>query len=305
MCVHVCSRSGSGSSIVEPSGFRVLGIVSVGARVELHSLLRNPEHNGAEGEVVEFDASTGRWRVRLAEPDGRELALRASNLAVLMPASQTLLALGEMPCGADVEMHSLVRSPELNGVRGQVVEPQDPRTGRCGVKIDSDGRVLALKPANLVRLCGNAACRQALAPPLLQCSKCKAKAYCCEACQVGDPATHRAPCARARVCLDQADSWGPSGRGSSAQARWLRRWRPAVVGFGKQADKVLVVVRGDCCVLRSQSSAAASSSPQRCSSAMGSHGSPLRSNLRLALSIAASCNRAGGWHRQHQVGKQR
>ena len=59
---------------------------------------------------MEFDASTGRWRVRLAEPDGRELALRASNLAVLMPACQMLLALGEMPCGADVEMHSLVRS---------------------------------------------------------------------------------------------------------------------------------------------------------------------------------------------------
>ena len=93
---------------------------SVGARVKLHSLLRTPEHNGAEGEVLEFDASTGRWRVRLEGPDGRELALRASNLAVLMPASQTLLALGEMPCGADVEMHSLIRSPELNGVRGQV-----------------------------------------------------------------------------------------------------------------------------------------------------------------------------------------
>ena len=221
------------------------GAPSVGARVQLHSLLRTPEHNGAEGEVVEFDASTGRWRVRLAEPDGRELALRASNLAVLMPASQTILALrarivgrvrraragaagrvrraragaqgqqprgayarvsndsrplGEMPCGADVEMHSLVRLPELNGVRGQVVEPQDPGTGRCRVKIDSDGRVLALKPANLARLCGNAACGKALAPPLLQCSKCRAKAFCCEACQVGDPAdpaTHHSPRARA------------------------------------------------------------------------------------------------------------
>ena len=174
------------SEAVDPSR-RDDGAPSVGARVQLHSLLRTPEHNGAEGEVVEFDASTGRWRVRLAGPDGRELALRASNLAVLMPASQTLLALGEMPCGADVEMHSLVRSPELNGGRGKVVEPQDPGTGRCGVKIDSDGRVLALKPANLARLCGNAVCGKALAPPLLQCSKCKAEAYCCEACQVGDP----------------------------------------------------------------------------------------------------------------------
>ena len=70
------------------------GAPSVGARVQLHSLLRTPEHNGAEGEVVDFDASTGRWRVRLAGPDGRELALRASNLAVLMPASQTILKIG-------------------------------------------------------------------------------------------------------------------------------------------------------------------------------------------------------------------
>ena len=129
----------------------------------------------------------------MAGPDERELALRACNLAVLALAPQTLLALGEMPCGADVEMHSLVRSPELNGGRGKVVEPQDPGAGRCGVNIDCDGRELALKPAILTRLCGNSACRQALAPPLLQCSKCKAEAYCCKACQVGDPA---APAAR-------------------------------------------------------------------------------------------------------------
>jgi hypothetical protein len=33
--------------------------------------------------------------------------------------------------------------------------------------------------------CGNAACGKALAPPLLQCSSCKAEAYCDKACQVG------------------------------------------------------------------------------------------------------------------------
>jgi tetratricopeptide (TPR) repeat protein len=72
--------------------------LSVGARVQLHSLLRTPQYNGVEGEVLEFDASAGRWRV----PDGR----------------------------------------------GKVVGPQDPGSGRWGVKI-SDGRVLALKPENL------------------------------------------------------------------------------------------------------------------------------------------------------------
>ena len=51
--------------------------------------------------------------------------------------------------------------------------------------------------------CGNAACGKALAPPLLQCSKCKAEAYCCKACQVGAlaaPAAHRVPRAPARAC---------------------------------------------------------------------------------------------------------
>jgi hypothetical protein len=61
----------------------------------------------------------------------------------------------------------------------------------------------ATKPAAAAALaCGYAACRKALVPPLLQCSKCKAAAYCCKACQVGDPAVpvkHRAPHARTRL----------------------------------------------------------------------------------------------------------
>jgi hypothetical protein len=48
---------------------------SVGARVKLHSLQQKPEHNGVEGEVLEFDASAGRWKVQL-HPDGLVLALK-------------------------------------------------------------------------------------------------------------------------------------------------------------------------------------------------------------------------------------
>ena len=55
----------------------------------------------------------------------------------------------------------------------------------------------AAKPAAGAALaCGNATCRKTLAPPLLQCSKCKAEAYCSKACQVGGTsarATHSAP----------------------------------------------------------------------------------------------------------------
>ena len=93
---------------------------SVGARVKLHSLQQKPEHNGDEGEVLEFDASAGRWKIQL-HPDGLVLALKASNLAVLAPA--------ELMCGADVEIHSLQQKPELNGVCGKVVEPQDLSVG--------------------------------------------------------------------------------------------------------------------------------------------------------------------------------
>ena len=39
---------------------------SVGARVKLHSLQQKPEHNGVEGEVLEFDASPpGTWETVL------------------------------------------------------------------------------------------------------------------------------------------------------------------------------------------------------------------------------------------------
>ena len=47
--------------------------------------------------------------------------------------------------------------------------------------------------------CGNAACGKALTPPLLQCSKCKGEAYCCKACQVGDPAAPPRTARRTRL----------------------------------------------------------------------------------------------------------
>ena len=37
--------------------------------------------------------------------------------------------------------------------------------------------------------CGNAACRKTLTPPLLQCARCKAAAYCSKECLVPPPPT--------------------------------------------------------------------------------------------------------------------
>jgi hypothetical protein len=53
--------------------------------------------------------------------------------------------------GTTVEIHSLLRAPELNGVGGEIVDPppQDPGTGRWSVKIEKEGRLVALKSSNL------------------------------------------------------------------------------------------------------------------------------------------------------------
>jgi hypothetical protein len=54
--------------------------------------------------------------------------------------------------GDRVKIHALQRAPEINGVVGEIVVPFDRGTGRWGVRADSDGRVRALRPANLLRL---------------------------------------------------------------------------------------------------------------------------------------------------------
>ena len=85
--------------------------------------------------------------------------------------------------GDRVQLHSLLRSPKLNGVCGKIVKPQDPSTGRVDVEIENKGRVLALPPGNLARLCDCADCCIQLHRPILRCAKCMNAAYCSKSCQ--------------------------------------------------------------------------------------------------------------------------
>ena len=55
--------------------------------------------------------------------------------------------------GATVQIHSLQACPEHNGVRGKV-EKWDSEKGRFGVRLESTGKLLGLKPANLKVLPG-------------------------------------------------------------------------------------------------------------------------------------------------------
>ena len=79
--------------------------------------------------------------------------------------------------GARVTVHSLVRAPEHNGVRGKT-GAFNASTGRWPVHIEPGGRVLALQPANLALLCCHTECSEPLRPPLLRFATCKAVAYC-------------------------------------------------------------------------------------------------------------------------------
>jgi hypothetical protein len=54
--------------------------LEVGAKVELHSL-NATEHNGKQGELLEYDAEAQRWAVELSE--GSSIRVRAPNLALL------------------------------------------------------------------------------------------------------------------------------------------------------------------------------------------------------------------------------
>ena len=67
--------------------------------------------------------------------------------------------------------------------------------------------------------CGNAACGKALAPPLLQCSKCKAEAYCCKACQIAAwKAGHKHKCGAPGQGAAAAQLRRAAGGGARAEA---------------------------------------------------------------------------------------
>ena len=59
--------------------------LSAGVRVRLHSLQAAAQHNGVDGNLLEWNASTGRWDVKLST--GQELSVRPANL---MPLADSL-----------------------------------------------------------------------------------------------------------------------------------------------------------------------------------------------------------------------
>ena len=69
----------------EPRGGAEL---KVGDKVRLHSLQKAAEHNGKDGELMEYDRETGRWAVKLS--DTVSVGVRAVNLTSLSSTGQGL-----------------------------------------------------------------------------------------------------------------------------------------------------------------------------------------------------------------------
>lgn len=65
--------------------------------------------------------------------------------------------------GAKVELKGLVGKPELNGCTGEVISKYDPKTGRCGIKLDNGSGGVNAKLANIVILSPELILERALA----------------------------------------------------------------------------------------------------------------------------------------------
>ena len=55
--------------------------LSAGARVRLHSLQAAAQHNGVDGHLLKWNASTGRWHVKLST--GPDLSVRPANVMMI------------------------------------------------------------------------------------------------------------------------------------------------------------------------------------------------------------------------------
>lgn len=96
------------------------GDISVGMRVVICGLQGRPELNGHKGEVAQWDAEEGKWKVRM--DDGTGKILKAQNLKPceqLQPAAEQA---AKLEPGCRVRVSGIVNQPHLNGQCGRVAE---------------------------------------------------------------------------------------------------------------------------------------------------------------------------------------
>merc|ERR1719197_754242 len=92
--------------------------IPTGTKVVIQGLQSAPQHNGKEGAVQAYDASSQRYTIEL--PDG-EVALKTARLTIMVD---------------NCRVTGITSKPELNGSRGRVVN-YDPEKGRYTVMLSS------------------------------------------------------------------------------------------------------------------------------------------------------------------------
>lgn len=108
---------------VQQSASKTLQL-SAGEAVCLHGLTKAPDLNGAIGICEEWDATAGRWMVRLHTPNARTLAVKPTNLnsaSLVTPEAELRTA----PESADASRHA--KSPARCRDRGSTEEERRQR----------------------------------------------------------------------------------------------------------------------------------------------------------------------------------
>ena len=123
-------------------------------RLEQELKIVTDDRDEKEEQMAKLQASVQDLTTQLARPEPIQVHMIEAAVPATSAAAATAAAAPNPPpqpalwVGAEVEIHSVQKSPELNGVRGEIVKPQDLGTGRWEVKA-TNGRLLALKPVNL------------------------------------------------------------------------------------------------------------------------------------------------------------
>lgn len=119
-----------------------------GQLVRIRGLKAQPELNGKDGVLLDFDSEQGRWRVHMSDGSGK--ALKPQHLELVLPevpvAKPAPLRAAEEPAasllGQRVQVRDLQARSELNGLRGWV-DGWDEMHQRWQVRMDDQtGKLL-------------------------------------------------------------------------------------------------------------------------------------------------------------------
>jgi hypothetical protein len=119
-------------------------------QIESHQVQSSGDRSGGGSHKIQSPKSDSQPAASHM-PDVKRAAESGSCAGGEATKQQKLTGEGELSVGTMVEIHSLLRAPELNGVRGEIVgpPPQDPGIGQWSVKIEKEGRLVAFKSSNL------------------------------------------------------------------------------------------------------------------------------------------------------------